>query len=255
MILEAKNITKEYKVRGRKEPFVALNNVSFSLGEGEVLGIVGESGSGKTTLSEIAGGLRKPTYGSVLFQGKDISEMKKDEWREYRKSVQFIFQSPKESMNPYYTIRSILTEPLTINFPSMSKSEKEDRIKDMLVRVGMDPETTLSFRPSHFSGGQMQRIAIARALLLEPNVIVCDECTSALDVSLEAQIINLLSSLKKETGVSMVFISHDISLVRYISDRIMVMKDGVVVEEGETESVMSEPKHEYTKTLIETSFL
>lgn len=255
MILEAKNITKEYKVRGRKEPFVALNNVSFSLGEGEVLGIVGESGSGKTTLSEIAGGLRKPTYGSVLFQGKDIGGMKKEEWREYRKSVQFIFQSPKESMNPYYTIRSILTEPLTINFPSMSKIEKEDRIKDMLVRVGMDPETTLSFRPSHFSGGQMQRIAIARALLLEPKVIVCDECTSALDVSLEAQIINLLSSLKKETGVSMVFISHDISLVRYISDRIMVMKDGVVVEEGETESVMSEPKHEYTKTLIETSFL
>ena len=255
MILEAKNITKEYKVWGRKEPFVALNNVSFSLGEGEVLGIVGESGSGKTTLSEIAGGLRKPTHGSVLFQGKDISEMKKDEWREYRKSVQFIFQSPKESMNPYYTIRSILTEPLTINFPSMSKSEKEDRIKDMLVRVGMDPEITLSFRPSHFSGGQMQRIAIARALLLEPKVIVCDECTSALDVSLEAQIINLLSSLKKETGVSMIFISHDISLVRYISDRIMVMKDGVVVEEGDTESVMSEPKHEYTKTLIETSFL
>ena len=181
--------------------------------------------------------------------------MKKDEWREYRKSVQFIFQSPKESMNPYYTIRSILSEPLTINFPSMSKSEKEDRIKDMLVRVGMDPETTLSFRPSHFSGGQMQRIAIARALLLEPKVIVCDECTSALDVSLEAQIINLLSSLKKETGVSMIFISHDISLVRYISDRIIVMKDGVVVEEGDTESVMSEPKHEYTKTLIETSFL
>ena len=255
MILEVKNIIKEYKVRGRKEPFTALKNVSFSLDEGEVLGIVGESGSGKTTLSEIAGGLRKPTYGSVLFQGKDISEMKKDEWREYRKSVQFIFQSPKESMNPYYTIRSILTEPLTINFPSMSKSEKEDRIKDMLVRVGMDPETTLSFRPSHFSGGQMQRIAIARALLLEPKVIVCDECTSALDVSLEAQIINLLSSLKKETGVSMVFISHDISLVRYISDRIIVMKDGVVVEEGDTESVMSEPKHEYTKTLIETSFL
>ena len=255
MILEVKNITKEYKVRGRKEPFVALNNVSFSLGEGEVLGIVGESGSGKTTLSEIAGGLRKPTRGSVLFQGKDISEMKKEEWREYRKSVQFIFQSPKESMNPYYTIRSILSEPLTINFPSMSKSEKEERINDMLIRVGMDVETTLSFRPSHFSGGQMQRIAIARALLLEPKVIVCDECTSALDVSLEAQIINLLSSLKKETGVSMVFISHDISLVRYISDRIMVMKDGVVVEEGETESVMSEPKHEYTKILIETSFL
>ncbi len=255
MILEVKNITKEYKVRGRKEPFAALKNVSFSLDEGEVLGIVGESGSGKTTLSEIAGGLRKPTYGSVLFQGKDIGGMKKEEWREYRKSVQFIFQSPKESMNPYYTIRSILSEPLTINFPSMSKAEKEERIKDMLIRVGMDVETTLSFRPSHFSGGQMQRIAIARALLLEPKVIVCDECTSALDVSLEAQIINLLSSLKKETGVSMIFISHDISLVRYISDRIMVMKDGVVVEAGDTESVMSEPKHEYTKTLIETSFL
>ena len=255
MILEARNITKEYRVKGRKTLFAALKNVSFALQEGEVLGIVGESGSGKTTLSEIAGGLRKPTSGSVLFQNKDIGEMKKAEWREYRKSVQFIFQSPKESMNPYFTIRSILSEPLSINYPSMTKNEKEERIREMLIRVGMDGETTLSFRPSHFSGGQMQRIAIARALLLSPKVIVCDECTSALDVSLEAQIINLLSSLKKETGVSMIFISHDISLVRYIADRIMVMKDGVVVEEGETERVMSNPSSDYTKTLIETSFL
>ena len=137
----------------------------------------------------------------------------------------------------------------------MDKKEREERIRDMLLRVGMDPETTLSFRPSHFSGGQLQRIAIARALLLSPKVLICDECTSALDVSLEAQIVNLLSSLKKETGVAMIFISHDISLVRYISDRTMVMKDGRVVEEGDTESVISSPHNDYTKTLIETSFL
>ena len=255
MILEARNITKEYRVKGRKEVFSALSDVSLSLEMGEVLGIVGESGSGKTTLSEIAGGMRTPTKGSILFEGKDISEMKKDERRDYRKNVQFIFQSPKESMNPYFTVRGILSEPLVINYPDMDKKEREERIRDMLLRVGMDPETTLSFRPSHFSGGQLQRIAIARALLLSPKVLICDECTSALDVSLEAQIVNLLSSLKNETGVAMIVIRHDISLVRYISDRIMVMKDGRVVEEGDTESVISSPHNDYTKTLIETSFL
>ncbi|MGN1164745.1 MAG: ABC transporter ATP-binding protein [Candidatus Ornithospirochaeta sp.] len=255
MILDLKNISKEYRVKGRKEVFSALSGVSLSLREGEVLGIVGESGSGKTTLSEIAGGLRTPTRGTVLFQGKDIYRMDRREWKEFRSSVQFIFQSPKESMNPYFTIRWILSEPLKINFPELTREEREEKMKDMLIRVGMDPETTLSFRPGHFSGGQLQRIAIARALLLSPKVIISDECTSALDVSLEAQIVNLLSSLKKETGVSMIFISHDISLVRYISDRIMVMKDGKVVEEGDSDSVMENPKSTYTKTLIETSFI
>ena len=254
MILEALDITKEYRISGRKL-FSALQGVSMSLGEGEVLGIVGESGSGKTTLSEIAGGLQKPTSGKVLFQGKDISLLRGDKRREYRRSVQFVFQSPRESMNPYFSIRRILSEPLAVNFPKMGRKERDKRIEETLEKVGMDPSSTLSFFPSHFSGGQSQRIAIARALLLEPKVIICDECTSALDVSLEAQIINLLSSLKRETGVAMVFISHDIALTRYISDRIMVLKDGKTVEEGDTEVVMEKPKSEYTRMLLENSFL
>ena len=252
MILEATAITKDFKVKQKK--FRALERVSFSLNEKEVLGIVGESGSGKSTLGEIVGGLQKPTSGCVYYDGKDISTLQGEEKKSFRRSVQFIFQSPKETMNPYFTIRNILAEPLKINYKNLSKDEIERSISQMLVRVGMDPITTLSYRPSHFSGGQLQRIAIARALLLDPRILICDECTSSLDVSLQAQILNLLVSLKKEIGVSMIFISHDISVVRYISDRIMVMKDGHVVEIGESDNIISNPKESYTKILLETAY-
>lgn len=252
MVLEATAITKDFRIKGRRT-FRALDKVSFSLDEGEVLGIVGESGSGKSTLSEIAGGLQRPTMGSIYYLGSDIMRMKRDEWRDFRKSVQFIFQSPRESMNPYFTIRSVLEEPLAINCRSLSGSERNEMIESMLLRVGLDPGNTLQFHPSHFSGGQLQRIAIARALLLRPRILICDECTSSLDVSLQAQILNLLVSLKKEIGLSMLFISHDIGIVRYISDRIMVMKDGRVVETGDSESVIADPEKEYTKLLVEAS--
>ena len=252
MILEATAITKDFKVKQKK--FRALERVSFSLKEKEVLGIVGESGSGKSTLGEIVGGLQKPTSGCVYYDGKDISTLQGEEKKSFRRSVQFIFQSPKETMNPYFSIRNILSEPLRINYKTLSKDEIERSISDMLIRVGMDPNNTLSYKPSHFSGGQLQRIAIARALLLDPRILICDECTSSLDVSLQAQILNLLVSLKKEIGVSMIFISHDISVVRYISDRIMVMKDGHVVEIGESDSIITKPKDSYTKTLVETAY-
>lgn len=252
MILEATAITKDFKVKQKK--FRALERVSFSLKEKEVLGIVGESGSGKSTLGEIVGGLQKPTSGCVYYDGKDISTLQGEEKKSFRRSVQFIFQSPKETMNPYFSIRNILSEPLRINYKTLSKDEIERSISDMLIRVGMDPNNTLSYRPSHFSGGQLQRIAIARALLLDPRILICDECTSSLDVSLQAQILNLLVSLKKEIGVSMIFISHDISVVRYISDRIMVMKDGHVVEIGESDDIITKPKDSYTKTLVETAY-
>lgn len=252
MILEATAITKDFKVKQKK--FRALERVSFSLKEKEVLGIVGESGSGKSTLGEIVGGLQKPTSGCVYYDGKDISTLQGEEKKSFRRSVQFIFQSPKETMNPYFSIRNILSEPLKINYKTLSKDEIERLISDMLIRVGMDPNNTLSYKPSHFSGGQLQRIAIARALLLDPRILICDECTSSLDVSLQAQILNLLVSLKKEIGVSMIFISHDISVVRYISDRIMVMKDGHVVEIGESDSIITKPKDSYTKTLVETAY-
>ena len=252
MILEATAITKDFKVKQKK--FRALERVSFSLKEKEVLGIVGESGSGKSTLGEIVGGLQKPTSGCVYYDGKDISTLQGEEKKSFRRSVQFIFQSPKETMNPYFSIRNILSEPLRINYKTLSKDEIERSISDMLIRVGMDPNNTLSYRPSHFSGGQLQRIAIARALLLDPRILICDECTSSLDVSLQAQILNLLVSLKKEIGVSMIFISHDISVVRYISDRIMVMKDGHVVEIGESDDIITKPNDSYTKTLVETAY-
>lgn len=254
MILEATAITKEFKVKN-KEHFKALDRVSFYLKENEVLGIVGESGSGKSTLADIAGGLLSPTEGSVYFLGRDISKMKGEEKKEFRRSVQFIFQSPKESMNPYFTIKRILTEPLSINYKKMSEDEKMNRIKDILSRVGIDSETALSLYPSSFSGGQLQRIAIARALLLEPEVIISDECTSSLDVSLQAQILNLLLSLKKEYGTSLIFISHDISLVRYVSDRIIVMKDGKIVEDGDVDKVIEKPEKDYTKELIKASLM
>ena len=252
MILEATAITKDFKVKQKK--FRALERVSFSLNEKEVLGIVGESGSGKSTLGEIVGGLQNPTSGCVYYDGKDISTLQGEEKKNFRRSVQFIFQSPKETMNPYFSIRNILSEPLKINYKTLSKDEIERLISDMLIRVGMDPNNTLSYKPSHFSGGQLQRIAIARALLLDPRILICDECTSSLDVSLQAQILNLLVSLKKEIGVSMIFISHDISVVRYISDRIMVMKDGHVVEIGESDEIITSPKDSYTKTLVETAY-
>lgn len=254
MILEATAITKEYKVKG-KERFKALERVSFALKENEVLGIVGESGSGKSTLADIAGGLTSPTEGSVFFSGRDISKLKGEERRSFRRSVQFIFQSPKESMNPYFNIHRILSEPLDINYKELSREEKDMRIKEMLERVGIDSEKTLSKYPSSFSGGQLQRIAIARALLLNPKVLISDECTSALDVSLQAQILNLLMSLKKEFSTSLLFISHDISLVRYVSDRIIVMKSGKIVEEGDAESVINTPKEEYTKALIKAAMM
>lgn len=252
MILEATAITKDFKIKQKK--FRALERVSFSLNEKEVLGIVGESGSGKTTLGEIVGGLQSPTSGSVYYDGKDISLLSGEDKHTFRRSVQFIFQSPKETMNPYFTIKSILSEPLKINYKGISKTEIERMISEMLIRVGMDPKNTLGYRPSHFSGGQLQRIAIARALLLDPRVLICDECTSSLDVSLQAQILNLLISLKKEIGVSMIFISHDISVVRYISDRIMVMKDGHAIECGNSDEIIQHPQNSYTKTLVETAF-
>lgn len=255
MILEVTAITKDFPQRTGKKFFRALDRVSFSLAEGEVLGIVGESGSGKSTLSEIAGGLLVPTHGSVFYQGRDISSMTGEERRVFRRSVQFIFQSPRESMNPYFSIRSVLSEPLKINYPNITKAECEERISAMLKRVGMDPLNTLCYRPSHFSGGQLQRIAIARSLLLSPRILICDECTSSLDVSLQAQILNLLSALRKEIGLSMIFISHDISVVRWISDRIMVLKDGVCVESGLSDEVISSPKDPYTRLLVETSFM
>ncbi len=255
MILEATAITKDFPQRTKRKIFRALDRVSFSLAEGEVLGIVGESGSGKSTLSEIAGGLLAPTHGSVFYQGRDISSLQGEERKEFRRSVQFIFQSPRESMNPYFTIKSVLSEPLKINYPQMSGEEINRKISSMLTRVGMDPSNTLCYRPSHFSGGQLQRIAIARSLLLSPRILICDECTSSLDVSLQAQILNLLASLKKEIGLSMIFISHDISVVRWISDRIMVLKDGVCVESGSSDDVITEPENPYTKLLVETSFL
>lgn len=259
IILTVKNIRKEYVAKkhfitGRvQEKLVAVKNASFEVKEGETLGIVGESGSGKSTTGEIVGALQKPTFGSVFYYGKNISELSKPEYEEYRRNVQFIFQDPKGSMDPNYTIGDNITFPLlSLNIIS-SKKDAEKLVSEMLKKVGLD-EGIKNKYPSEISGGQCQRAAIARALVVNPKVIICDEPVSALDVSIQAQILNLLKQLQNELNISYVFISHDIGVVNYMSDTILVMSKGNVVEYGSAKEVLIHPREAYTKKLIDSAF-
>lgn len=259
-VISAKNIRKEYVIKkhfltGRvKEKVAAVKNASFSLEAGKTLGIVGESGSGKSTTGEIAGGLQKATYGNVYYCGKNTAEMSTDEYREYRRNVQFIFQDPKGSMDPNYSLRDILAMPIeTLNI-AKGKKEVDLLVDDMLQKVGLDLNLKNKY-PSEISGGQCQRAAIARALVVNPRVIVCDEPVSALDVSIQAQILNLLKRLQAELNIAYIFISHDIGVVNYMSDSIMVMQSGSVVEQGDAKQVLVHPQEEYTKGLIESAFI
>lgn len=255
MILEARRIIKDFPLKKKrlfekKEYFRALRDVSLFLEEGRTLGIVGESGSGKSTLGEIMGALQCPTSGIVLYEGRDIRAFNQEERKDFRKNVQFIFQNPKDSMNPFFTIRRVLFEPMMIMLGLKDRRIMEDRASEMLEKVGLSPDI-LDKYPSELSGGQCQRIAIARALLLEPKVIISDEATASLDVSVEAQILNLLRDLQKELGTSYLFISHDIGVIRYMSDEVAVLLDGRVIEIGESKDVLMNPKMEYTKRLID----
>lgn len=260
VVISAMNIRKEYVTKKHlftgkiKEKYVAVKGAAFDIEEGKTVGIVGESGSGKTTIGEIVGGLQKPTYGSVLYYGKNIRELSDEEYQGYRKSVQFIFQDSKGSMDPNYKISDILSMPLITTNIAKNKIEAEKLIDEMLLKVGLDLSIKNKY-PGEVSGGQCQRAAIARALLVAPKLIICDEPVSALDVSIQAQILNLLKELQRELNISYIFISHDIGVVNYMSDTILVMQNGNIVERGEAKEVLLHPKEKYTKTLIESAFL
>lgn len=229
----------------------AVDDVSFSIFEGETLGLVGESGCGKTTLGRAILRLVKPTNGSIYYRGKDLLQLGKNELREFRKNIQIIFQDPYSSLNPRITVGKAIIEPLKIHGVFSSDRERKERALELLQKVSLLPDHFHRY-PHEFSGGQRQRIVIARALALQPDFIVCDESVSALDVSVQAQVLNLLNDLKSEFGFTNIFISHDLSVIQYISDRIMVMNKGKIEEIGPAREIYSNPKSPYTRKLIES---
>jgi peptide/nickel transport system ATP-binding protein len=253
-ILKVKNLKVYFPVRKNffGKPlleFKAVDDVSFEILKGETVGLVGESGCGKTTLGRALIRLIEPTGGNILFDGKDIAHIEKKEMRRMRKDIQIIFQDPYGSLNPRITIGSAIQEPMKIHGLLQNNKQRKDKVMELLEKVNLKPEHFNRY-PHEFSGGQRQRICIARALGLNPDFLICDESVSALDVSVQAQVLNLLNDLKKEFGFTSIFISHDLSVVRYISDRIMVMNKGRIEESGTADEVYFHPKKDYTKKLI-----
>ncbi|CAN7300840.1 MULTISPECIES: ABC transporter ATP-binding protein [unclassified Devosia] len=253
-ILKVRDLAVEFTLGsnglfGGKKILRAVKGVSFDLYQGETLGIVGESGCGKSTLSRAIIRLLPATAGEAVWLGRDIQKMNSNELLDLRKDIQMIFQDPLASLNPRMTAGDIIAEPLKIHMPNIGKAERAVRVAEMMQKVGLLP-TMINKYPHEFSGGQCQRIGIARALITNPKLIICDEAVSALDVSIRAQVVNLLMDLQKELGISLLFISHDIAVVRHIAQRIMVLYFGEVVEIGEAEQVTMDPHHDYTKRLI-----
>ncbi|GGM41757.1 ABC transporter ATP-binding protein [Microbacterium saperdae] len=247
-IVEIENLTKVYPVRGRGEDFVAVKDVSLSIPRGETVAIVGESGSGKTTTARMLLKVVEPTSGLIRFEGKDISSLSKAETRDFRQRVQPIFQDPYSSLNPMFTIERLISEPLDF-YRRGSGSERRTRVRKLLDDVAL-PQSMLRRYPSELSGGQRQRVAIARALALSPDLIVCDEPVSALDVLVQDQILTLLGDLQREYGLSYLFISHDLAVVRLISDYVCVMKDGALVEAASSEEIFTNARDPYTRRLL-----
>ncbi|MED7818877.1 MULTISPECIES: ABC transporter ATP-binding protein [unclassified Francisella] len=228
----------------------AVDGVSFDVVKGETLGIVGESGCGKSTLIRAIVGLVNATEGKVVWAGKDLTALKtKKEWQPVRKDIQMVFQDPFASLNPRITIGNIIAEPLRVHEPNLSSKERLKKVEEIMKLVGLSPKHVNRY-PHQFSGGQCQRVGIARALILKPTILVCDEPVSALDVSIQAQIVNLLKDLQKTLNLTILFIAHNLSVVKHISDRIMVMYLGNVMEVGESKSLCDNPQHPYTKALL-----
>tara|TARA_B110000263_G_scaffold11704_1_gene9899 strand:- start:7082 stop:8881 length:1800 start_codon:yes stop_codon:yes gene_type:complete len=254
-VLQLKNLKTFFPIRngffgGISNYVKAVNNVSFDVYPGETLGLVGESGCGKTTIGRTILRLEEPTDGAMIYKNKDIAKMTADELRAFRKEVQIIFQDPYSSLNPRMTIGNAIMEPMQVHKILNSDDERKERVKELLKKVNLDPSHFYRY-PHEFSGGQRQRIGIARALAVNPKFIICDESVSALDVSVQAQVLNLLNDLKEEFGLTYIFISHDLSVVKYMSDRMVVMQEGEVEEMGDADQIYNSPKTEYTKKLID----
>jgi len=251
-VLEARNLVRDYHIGGSLfgggRTVHAVKGVSFKLEQGKTLAIVGESGSGKSTLARILTLIDRQTDGQLLIDGESIDIKKTGVTAAMRRKVQIVFQNPYGSLNPRQKIGNVLMEPLLLN-TKMSAAERRERALDMLVKVGLQPEHFNRY-PHMFSGGQRQRIAIARAIILKPSLLVLDEPVSALDLSVQAQILNLLADLQDEFGLTYVFISHDLSVVKYIADEVMVMYLGEAVEQGTRDKVFSNPEHPYTRSLF-----
>lgn len=253
-LVEVKNLKKWFPIRGGILSRVvanvkAVNDVSFHVKKGEVLGLVGESGSGKTTVGRTILRLIEPTEGSIVFDGQDITHLPKNQLRTYRRKMQIIFQDPFASLNPRMTVGDIIGEPLVIHNLETPGQARIDRVAHLLQTVGLNPDHVRRY-PHEFSGGQRQRIGIARALAVDPDFIVADEPVSALDVSIQAQVVNLLQDLKEQLGLTVLFIAHDLAVVEYISDRIAVMYLGKVMELATSRDLYRNPKHPYTEALL-----
>ena len=244
-LIEMKNLKKYFPMK-QKQVLKAVDNVTMDIHKGEILSLVGESGSGKTTLGRTVSRLYHKTNGDILFGGKPVE---KYSIKEFTKKVQMIFQDPQASLNPRMTVGDIIAEGIDIHKLAKTKKERMEKVYSLLEIVGLNREHANRF-PHEFSGGQRQRIGIARALAVDPEVLVCDEPISALDVSIQAQVVNLLKDLQKERNLTLLFIAHDLSMVKYISDRVAVMYRGKVVELGTPEEVYNNPIHSYTKSLI-----
>ena len=252
VILDVRDLKKSFYSRKGlfgKEEFQAVKGVSFQLAKGKTLGLVGESGSGKTTIGLLLMRLQEATGGKALFEGQDILAMSEKEFARYQRKIQIIFQNPYASLNPRFTVGQILMEPMQVHGIGANDAERKQMALDLLERVSLPAQAFYRY-PHEFSGGQRQRIAIARCLTLKPEILICDESVSALDVSVQAQVLNLLQDLQDEFGLSYIFISHDLSVVKYISDQIMVMNHGDLVEIANSDDLYQSPQHEYTKRLL-----
>jgi len=254
-VLRLQNLKTYFPIRngffgGISNYVKAVNDVTFDVYPGETLGLVGESGCGKTTIGRTILRLEEPTEGSMIYKGQDIAKMNADELRSFRKEVQIIFQDPYSSLNPRMTIGNAIMEPMQVHNILNSDEERKEKVKELLTKVSLDPSHFYRY-PHEFSGGQRQRIGIARALAVNPKFIICDESVSALDVSVQAQVLNLLNDLKEEFGLTYIFISHDLSVVKYMSDRMVVMQEGKIEEMGDADQIYNTPKTEYTKRLID----